>query len=284
VRFLLLLSVVLSVFIHFAHAETTTAPVMEYVELQTNIGTITVKLDYDKAPISSNNFIAYVKSGFYKKTLIHRVVKGFVVQGGGMDMSSFTFKTTNPPIINESTNGLSNVTGTIAMARTADPNSATSQFYINVADNTNLDYVNAGNPGYAVFGNVVAGMDVVKKIENFVTYQQMPYSENSNLIFIENVFASATRDPLNPRIRAIVSGPGKVTSLSAGIDCGVKCSITLPVELNSTVKLSAQPNPGALFAGWRGDCQGLLRNITLDLHKGNHNCTAVFIKPSYAAQ
>lgn len=283
-RFLFLLSFFISLFMSVAHAETTAPPVMEYVELQTNIGTITIKLDYSKAPITANNFMAYVKSGFYKKTLIHRVIKGFVVQGGGMDMSSFTFKPTNPAIINESTNGLSNLTGTIAMARTSDPNSATSQFYINVADNTNLDYANASNPGYAVFGNVVAGMDVVKKIENFVTYQQMPYNENSNLIFIDNAFATATNDTFNPRIRVVVNGPGKVTSLPVGIDCGSQCTITQPVAVNNTIKLSAQPNLGALFAGWRGDCQGLLRTVALDLQKGNHNCTAVFIKPSYAIQ
>jgi cyclophilin family peptidyl-prolyl cis-trans isomerase len=134
------------------------------VFMQTNVGNITLQLYSDKAPITVQNFENYVKDGFYDGTVFHRVVKGFVIQGGGF-MSNGTQKPTSPPISLESNNGLSNVQYTIAMARTSDPNSATSQFFINTADNSFLDY-NPQNPGYAVFGKVVSGFDTVDKIEN----------------------------------------------------------------------------------------------------------------------
>ena len=134
------------------------------VLIQTNLGNITVQLYPDKAPITVRNFEDYVKSGFYDGTVFHRVVKGFVIQGGGFT-SNGTQKPTNSPIQLESENGLSNVEYTIAMARTSNPNSATSQFFINTADNTFLNY-GPGNPGYAVFGKVVSGFSVVDAINN----------------------------------------------------------------------------------------------------------------------
>jgi peptidyl-prolyl cis-trans isomerase A (cyclophilin A) len=133
------------------------------VELYTSKGVIAIQLDADKAPVSVKNFLAYVNSGFYDGTIFHRVIPGFMVQGGGMtpDMNE---KPTNAPIQNEAKNGLKNVRGSLAMARTDDPNSATAQFFINVVDNGFLD-PGANNPyGYAVFGKVVAGMDVVDAI------------------------------------------------------------------------------------------------------------------------
>jgi len=134
------------------------------VKLATSAGDIVIELDKAKAPKTVDNFVAYVKDGHYNGTVFHRVIPNFMIQGGGMtaDMAE---KKTRAPIPLESKNGLSNVRGSVAMARTGDPNSATSQFFINVQDNPRLDAANArdGN-GYAVFGKVIAGMDVVDKI------------------------------------------------------------------------------------------------------------------------
>jgi peptidyl-prolyl cis-trans isomerase A (cyclophilin A) len=134
----------------------------EIVVFETSMGTIEIQLDRQHAPITVNNFVTYVKAGFYDGTVFHRVMPGFVVQGGGFVVNG-TEKKTNIPIILESNNGLKNLVGTIAMARTNDVNSATSEFYINLIDNAGLDY-STNNPGYAVFGKVVSGMDVVNQI------------------------------------------------------------------------------------------------------------------------
>lgn len=138
------------------------------VRLQTSMGDIIIELNEAKAPITTTNFLDYVKSGFYNGTIFHRVIKGFMIQGGGFtkDMAQ---KTTKAPIKNEASNGLKNDRGTIAMARTNNPDSATAQFFINLVDNNNLNYAPNGNPGYAVFGKVVQGMDVVDKIGNVNT-------------------------------------------------------------------------------------------------------------------
>lgn len=138
-----------------------------YVVMNTNKGSIEIELYKDKAPISVKNFEQYVKSNFYSGTIFHRVIPGFMIQGGGMnkDMSE---KPNRPPIENESYNGLSNNRGTLAMARTNDPNSAASQFFINLTDNQYLDKA-LGNAGYAVFGKVVKGMDVVDEISKVPT-------------------------------------------------------------------------------------------------------------------
>ena len=136
----------------------------EKVRLATSMGDIVVELDKDKAPKTVENFLLYVKAGHYDGTIFHRVIESFMIQGGGMkpDMSE---KSTRAPIPLESRNGLSNLRGTISMARTVDPNSATAQFFINVKDNNRLDQPNsADGNGYAVFGKVVDGMDVVDKI------------------------------------------------------------------------------------------------------------------------
>lgn len=138
--------------------------------IATTLGNIVVKLDAEKAPKTVANFVGYAKSGFYNGTIFHRVIDGFMIQGGGYtpDMQE---KPTKAPIPLESRNGLSNRRGTIAMARTPEPNSATAQFFINVKDNLFLDQANAsdGN-GYAVFGQVVKGMDVVDKIRQVATH------------------------------------------------------------------------------------------------------------------
>ena len=137
------------------------------VTMKTSMGDIQIELDDEKAPISTKNFVQYVKTGFYKGTIFHRVIPGFMIQGGGMDANMIE-KATKSPIINEANNGLKNARGTLAMARTSDPNSATSQFFINVADNSFLNR-SAMDAGYAVFGKVVEGMDVVDAIKGVRT-------------------------------------------------------------------------------------------------------------------
>jgi peptidyl-prolyl cis-trans isomerase A (cyclophilin A)/peptidyl-prolyl cis-trans isomerase B (cyclophilin B) len=135
-----------------------------HVALKTSMGEIVLELDQEKAPKSVANFLQYVKSGYYKGTVFHRVIDGFMIQGGGFD-KNMKQKTTKAPIQNEAQNGLQNVTYSIAMARTGDPHSATSQFFINVNDNGALDYPGRDGFGYTVFGKVVSGMDVVDKIK-----------------------------------------------------------------------------------------------------------------------
>jgi len=140
------------------------------VVLETSMGDITVELFQDKAPKSVENFLGYVNAGFYAGTIFHRVIKDFMIQGGGLTAQKQR-KPTRPPIPNEATIGLKNQRGTLAMARTADVGSATSQFFINTKDNVFLDYksVSPAEFGYAVFGRVIAGMDVVDKIEQTKT-------------------------------------------------------------------------------------------------------------------
>jgi len=133
------------------------------VVLETSLGDIEVELNAEKAPVTVENFLTYVNAGWYDGLCFHRVMFGFVVQGGGFEPDG-TFKNTMEPIEIESDNGLSNLNGTIAMARSTEPDSATSQFYFNINDNTALDYVDEENPGYTVFGKVVSGMDVVMDI------------------------------------------------------------------------------------------------------------------------
>ena len=134
------------------------------VVIKTSDGDITVELYPEKAPKTVANFIEYVQSKQYNGTIFHRVIPGFMIQGGGFD-PSFKQKATRGPIALEAQNGLSNLTGTLAMARTSDPDSATAQFFINTHDNKNLDYPSPDGNGYAVFGRVTSGMEVVKKIE-----------------------------------------------------------------------------------------------------------------------
>jgi peptidyl-prolyl cis-trans isomerase B (cyclophilin B) len=140
------------------------------IQLDTNLGAIVLELDAQAAPETVINFMRYVESGFYDGTIFHRVIKGFMIQGGGLT-PDLQKKSTQAPIPNEAFNGLKNLRGTIAMARTMDPHSGTSQFFINTADNTALDYRSKTSRGwgYCVFGKVVEGMDVVDKIENVQT-------------------------------------------------------------------------------------------------------------------
>ncbi len=145
-------------------AQVATAP---QVSLKTSMGEIVLELDQEKAPKTVANFLQYVKSGHYKGTIFHRVIDGFMIQGGGMDARMVTKKTMKP-VQNEANNGLTNVPYSVAMARTGDPNSATSQFFINVADNEALNYPGRDGFGYTVFGKVIQGQDVVDKIKGVV--------------------------------------------------------------------------------------------------------------------
>ncbi len=137
------------------------------VKLNTTMGEIVLELDQEKAPKTVANFLQYVKTGHYKGVVFHRVIDGFMIQTGGMDAKLVTRKT-RPPVKNESQNGLTNSPYTVAMARTANPDSATSQFFINVAENTGLDFPGRDGFGYTVFGKVISGQEVVDKIKGVV--------------------------------------------------------------------------------------------------------------------
>ena len=137
------------------------------ITLHTNFGDITVELNFEKAPISAANFRQYAEEGFYEGTIFHRVIDGFMIQGGGFD-KNMTQKETREPIVNEADNGLTNDCYTLAMARTMDPDSASSQFFINIKDNDFLNHTakNTQGWGYCVFGKVIAGTEVVDKIKS----------------------------------------------------------------------------------------------------------------------
>jgi len=168
------------------------------VELKTNMGTIVIELNSDKAPKSVENFLQYVKDGHYKGTIFHRVIPNFMVQGGGFT-ADFAQKKTRAPIAIEANNGLRNDVGTVAMARTSDPNSATAQFFINHKNN---DFLNHSAPtpqgwGYAVFGKVVKGMDVVNKIAAIPTGPRGPFPSDvpSQQVIIEDAHILTSDKP-----------------------------------------------------------------------------------------
>jgi peptidyl-prolyl cis-trans isomerase B (cyclophilin B) len=160
------------------------------ITLHTNYGDIIIELDFENAPISAANFKKYAEEGFYNGTIFHRVIDGFMIQGGGMTEDMSEKKEKYPPIQNEADNGLKNVVGSLAMARTSDPHSASSQFFINIKDNSFLNHTskNSQGWGYAVFGKVTAGMDVVNKIKGVKTgskghHQDVPLET----VIIQNV-------------------------------------------------------------------------------------------------
>ena len=154
------------------------------IRLHTTFGTIDIELDAERAPATVENFLGYVKSGHYDNPVFHRVINGFMVQGGGFEPGMRQKSVALPPVKNEATNGLKNDKYTVAMARTSDPHSATAQFFINVADNAFLNHTapNAQGWGYCVFGKVVAGADVVDKIKGvrtarFGAHQDVPETD-----------------------------------------------------------------------------------------------------------
>jgi cyclophilin family peptidyl-prolyl cis-trans isomerase len=146
----------------------TMKPETNLVKLQTSMGNIVLELNAQAAPVTVKNFLGYVEEGFYDGTIFHRVIPGFMIQGGGFTVK-MEQKQTREPIINEANNGLGNEQGTIAMARQNDPDSATCQFFINHINNGPLNYVENGNPGFAVFGKVIEGMDTVDAIASVKT-------------------------------------------------------------------------------------------------------------------
>jgi len=165
--------------ITFTGATVMTAESAPRVRLETNLGDITIELDPAKAPETVANFLAYVDEGFYNGLIFHRVIPNFMVQGGGMNQDLIEKKKQRDPIKNEAANGLKNLTGTIAMARTAMPHSATAQFFINVADNAFLDHTAPEGQGwgYAVFGRVTEGMETVEKIAAVPTGRRGMHSD-----------------------------------------------------------------------------------------------------------
>ncbi|MBN9164860.1 MAG: peptidyl-prolyl cis-trans isomerase [Myxococcales bacterium] len=161
------------------------------VVVETDLGTIEMDLDEEKAPKSVANFLAYVDAKHYDGTIFHRVIPGFMAQGGGYD-ASYEKKPVRDAVENEADNGLKNTRGTVAMARTSDPHSATAQFFVNVKDNGFLDHTgkNASGWGYAVFGKVTSGMDVVDKIVSVNTGSKGPFAKDAP---VENVTIKSAR-------------------------------------------------------------------------------------------
>lgn len=167
-------------FIFLTLAQTSYAADMVKVRMQTSVGDIVLELDREKAPISVKNFLSYVESGAYEGTIFHRVINNFMIQGGGFD-ENYERRSTQPPIINEAANGLKNLRGTIAMARTNAVHSATSQFFINLKDNDFLDHTNPTPRGfgYTVFGKVIGGMDTVDAIRSVKTSSGGPFAKDA---------------------------------------------------------------------------------------------------------
>ena len=177
------------------------------VELKTSLGEIVLELNAELAPKTVENFLQYVQSGHYDGTIFHRVIKGFMIQGGGMD-ETLAEKSARAPIENEAANGLLNEAGTVAMARTNNPHSARAQFFINVVNNEFLNYRDSKNWGYAVFGKVVKGMDVVQKIENRPTHSQgMHENVPVDLIVIESarILENALESPPEGKAKGAAS-------------------------------------------------------------------------------
>jgi cyclophilin family peptidyl-prolyl cis-trans isomerase len=268
--------------------------------MQTNLGSITMQLNLDKAPITSKNFLNYVNSGFYKNTLFHRSVKDFIIQGGGYDASTITSKPRKPTIPSEANNGLSLITGSVSMALSApnkvtDNHSATSEFFINVKDNTqNLTDASS----FTVFAQVISGMDIVSKINSYPTIslilENLPLVNNRAIscglniclqkIYIENIYTSKVVDSTSSITRVTVNGTGgKITSLPAGISCtstskAASKTCVLTKALGTPVSLISTPSKGYEMRGWSGDCQGFTTPLVLDTKTKNNNCTATFAK------
>jgi cyclophilin family peptidyl-prolyl cis-trans isomerase len=184
------------------------------VELKTNLGEIVLELNAELAPKTAANFLRYVQDGYYNGTIFHRVIEGFMIQGGGMD-ETLAEKQARAPIENEAGNGLKNETGTVAMARTNDPHSARAQFFINVADNDFLNHraPDSRNWGYAVFGKVIKGMDIVRKIEKRPTHPQgMHEHVPVNAVVIESARVLESAPPPEDKPAASPNSKGKAAA------------------------------------------------------------------------
>jgi len=172
-----LLAFLLSLTLGVAMSSASAASEAPRVKLETSLGDIVLELDAEKAPLTVANFTQYVKDGHYDGVVFHRVIKGFMIQGGGYD-EKMKERSTRASIQNEAKNGLKNVRGSVAMARTSAPHSASAQFFINHGDNSFLDYPGQDGWGYAVFGKVVEGQDVVEKIANTPTGDAAPFGRD----------------------------------------------------------------------------------------------------------
>lgn len=174
------------------------------VKIETNMGDIVVLLEPEKAPKTVANFLTYAKDGFYNGTIFHRVISNFMIQGGGFT-TDYQRKPTRAPVINEADNGLSNKKGTLAMARTMDPHSATAQFFINVKDNNFLDFTSKSPRGwgYTVFGRVIKGMDVVNRIRSVATGPGGPFPTDApqEPVIIKSVTLLNPSPPAAPSIK-----------------------------------------------------------------------------------
>jgi cyclophilin family peptidyl-prolyl cis-trans isomerase/methionine-rich copper-binding protein CopC len=206
------------------------------VTLQTSMGTVVLDLYPEQAPVTVANMLAYVNSGFYANTLFHRVIPTFMIQGGGFTDGLVNKTPTYAPIVLESNNGLSNLRGTIAMARTTDPDSATSQFFINRVDNTFLNYSSAASPGYAAFGQVVSGLAVVDSIAQVPTavvgqFADVPISNVTITSFTQTLAGSSITNAATLAVGALESGAQWSYSLDGGATwtAGIGTSFTVPV-------------------------------------------------------
>ena len=192
--------ILISLFLISIHISVNAADIR--VEMKTNLGNIVLELYPDKAPETVENFLKYIEEDFYKNTLFHRVISGFMIQGGGFD-TAFKQKPTRPPIQNEAANGLKNEIGTIAMARTSDPHSASAQFFINVANNGFLNYKapSQSGYGYTVFGKVITGMEVVNKIASAPTGSGGPFPGDvpKNSVIIEEIIKLPVPEKQSPQ-------------------------------------------------------------------------------------
>ena len=176
----------------------------DMVLLDTTLGDIVIDFDYDAAPTTVDNFLGYVEDGFYDGLAFHRVIDGFMIQAGAYDDDLTYHPPTSNPITNENYNGLNNTRGTIAMARSDDPDSATSQFYINHVYNSHLDYVSPSDPGHCVFGEVVSGMDVVDAIAGVDTH------------YVNEDFTHVPDDPVIIESATVIPEPATIVLLGLG--------------------------------------------------------------------
>jgi peptidyl-prolyl cis-trans isomerase A (cyclophilin A)/peptidyl-prolyl cis-trans isomerase B (cyclophilin B) len=185
------------------------------VRVTTNLGQFVIEVFNDRAPLTSANFLRYVHEGFYSNTLFHRVVANFVIQGGGHDATTLQLKPTHDPVFNESGNGLQNKRGTVGMARGGSPHSGNAQFYVNLVDNAELDPV-ATRWGYAVFGRVVQGMDVIDRIGETPTGAAGPFKSDSPLkpVIIEKIEVISPQQAASPPPVTPVTPPAPNTILS----------------------------------------------------------------------
>lgn len=265
----------------------TASPVTSYVDLATSSDTITVGLYGSNTPITVKNFLAYVNANLYSGTIIHRSDHGFVIQGGWLNIYGQPI-TRFPPIPDEAgSSKLSNIEGTIAMARTNDPHSATSQFFFNLANNASqLDYGSQNAPdGYAVFGAVAQGSSVMSAIGNLTPFNlsslPFPVTPDGQMVIVQGAFAYSVDAAATPGLRILFAGTGSGTVKSAPGGICKKGPCSYPVKAGQKVNLTATADSGSYFTGWSGDCWGGNRTLNIKTSTGfpsSTNCIATFTR------